>query len=228
MSGLSGLANWALSGGAGNNSGRNGNDGNAAAAATSSSSSSNNETPLTQEEIHARRMARIEAMQKRQDEASAAAPTKSDGDGASKKDTGPEPMDIDDKVSSPSPSTDTAMETDRGNVTPKAAAQPVQKKAKSTGPTSGSSVVKSIQSPLDPARKLQRKKELLIRKTMQVTIGPNQTDSASIPLELDGTASSAIDVATISEIFATRLALEPSELKTTTPEQKPLMQYLAG
>jgi hypothetical protein len=61
----------------------------------------------------------------------------------------------------------------------------------------------------DPARKVQRKKELLLRKTLKVKlVGSSISDSKLDAISID-TGSTVINVENISEIIASRLALPP-------------------
>lgn len=213
---LSGLANWALSGGAGGNRNNqddddknNNNDNN--------NSSQQSDAALSEEEVRARRMARIEAMQKRQEEASAAAAAAASAAATANKQDGPQPMDVDDGGAAAAPSTSVSpgvavpMETEVSSPST-ASTQPSSKKAKP--------------SQVDPSSKIQRKKELLIKKTMQITVGSSQSDSTCVPIQVDDPTT--IGIPTIAELFANRLAL-PSNAKElkSVPAQKPLIQYLA-
>mmetsp|Transcript_14536 Transcript_14536/g.35287 ORF Transcript_14536/g.35287 Transcript_14536/m.35287 type:complete len:1159 (+) Transcript_14536:100-3576(+) len=213
---LSGLANWALSGGASGGNDDNNDDNNN----SNDNSSQQPEAALTEEEIRARRMARIEAMQKRQEEAAAAAASKSEDE--------PQPMDVDDdggaasaSATSPKPSPtkgSAPMDTDMNS--------PSQSSAKTTSPSPQPASKKAKQS-ADPTSKIQRKKELLIKKTMMIAVGKNQNDSTCVPIQIDDPTT--IGTSTIAELFANRLALPANarELTSTVPAQKPLIPYLA-
>lgn len=220
MSGfLPDLASWALGGGAGNsnnnrqndeqgNTGGGGNDDGAATAAAP-------EPAMTEAEMRARRLARMELLQQQQQQ-----PMAQD----------PQPMEVDEveKVPSSSPKSATRdaeatpMKTEVAISPPKKvvvpSSEPVQKKAKDTH---------KVSSPVDPGRKLQRKKELLIKKVLNITLGSSQSDRACIPIGLDDDGSD-IGVHVIAEILATRLSLPLSALSTTVPAQKPLVSYLAS
>ncbi|KAG7368012.1 ubiquitin elongating factor [Nitzschia inconspicua] len=242
MSGLlPDLASWALRGGAGNTGGNNGN-GNGDDNNDEQNSNNNNgknaappEPAMTEEEMRARRLARMEAMQKKQQqEARAAVSTSTSSE--------PQPMEVEEtpspKVANASAAAVAPMDTD----TSSSSYPPLSKKAKEMhhhhhNQKSPSSSGKKSLSSLDPARKLQRKLELVIKKVLNITLGSKKTDSTCIPIDLgdidgdddDGTESSrSIGVHTIAEILATRLSLPVSILSTTTPPQKPLIQYLAS
>lgn len=241
MSGfLPDLANWALSGGAGegnnnennneeesNNNTSGGGGGGGAAAAGS------NQAQLGEDEVRARRLARMEAMMSNQSSATAAA--------ASSSDTGPTPMDVDSPAPTsaaaaaakrPAAASATPMDISTGDAsTPKKSALPAKKKAspkvatpREGTPSQQKKKAKESHSgnPSDTARKLQRKKEMLIKKVLGITLKP-ATDPACVAIELD---DSTVGVQNVAEILATRLALSPDQL-TTMPPQKPLIAYLA-
>jgi Ubiquitin elongating factor core len=230
MSGfLPDLASWALRGGAGNGDGDGNGEDNNDDPNNNGNNNSNNAPPepaVTEEEIRARRLARMEAMQKKQQEeqlkAAEAAIASADA-------SGPQPMEVETTPSPKAAPDVTPMETEPSST------QPLYKKAKEThqnSPSSASPPKKSAQlsSALDPARKLQRKMELVIKKVLNITLGSKKTDSACIPIDIgdDGDESSrSLGVQTIAEILATRLSLPSSDLSTTMPPQKPLIQYLA-
>jgi ubiquitin conjugation factor E4 B len=125
-----------------------------------------------------------------------------------------EPMDIDPPtkpvaVATPVPAPKPAP-------TPKAELTPKKKKAKAEP------------SPSDAARKLQRKKELLLKKILNVSLAGTSTssDSSCVIMDVD---SSNITSKSIAEILATRLALSPTDAALQTmPPQKPLIPYLAA
>ena len=76
-------------------------------------------------------------------------------------------------------------------------------------------------TPSDSAKKTQKKKELLIKKVLGITLGTE--DSSCVKIELDDKDN--IGVHSVAEILATRLSLPPSEIRTL-PQQKPLIPYL--
>jgi hypothetical protein len=209
MSGLiPDLASWALRGGAGNED-DNENDGQ-----NDNNSDAPTGPPLTEQEMRARRLARMEAMMSNQS---------ADGDA----------MDVDSSSSAakkaPSKSPKAAAASTEGSsrspskkkiaspkTTPKQQQedQPQRKRKKDTAKN-------SVASPADSARKVQRKKELLIKKVLSVTL--SQEDSACVLIQLDDADN--IGVHTIAELLATRLSLSPSDIRTI-PQQKPLILYL--
>lgn len=209
MSGfLPDLANWALRGGAGDNEGDN------AAASNEETSTADVAPPepaITEADMRARRLARMEAMQRQQQQQQ-----------------DPQPMEVDTDpapLASPSP-----METE--------GTQPVMKKAKgespppkppTSTPTAADSKPKAkpASTPLDPAKKIQRKKELLIKKVLHLTCSAKQTrDPACLHIELDD--ATEIGVSAIAELLASRLSLTQSQLQEATPAQKPFVLYLAN
>lgn len=173
------LANWALRGGAG------GNDNNENQETTGQSLSNNEETPLTAEELRAQRLARMEELQRRQQQA--------------------EPMDVDSPKAAPAPAPVPA---------PKPAPTPT-----STSPTPQPPEKKRKDAP-DSARKMQRKKELLLKKTLSIALAgtSSASDSSLKVIDID---SAEISVQSVAEILATRLSAPPS------PMDKPLIAYLA-
>ena len=211
MSGfLPDLASWALRGGAGNNE--------------EEGSSSNNDSggprpQLTEDEIRARRLARITAMQ--------AEPMQTDNN------------DDDDKMEVDTAAVDTAdgdndkMEVDEDKkkqetpvakkevVTPSPApVQPQKVEAKMT-PERKKKRAKEA-APADVSRKLQRKKELLLKKVLNIAI--QKGDGSYVFVEVD---DDEINIQTIAEILATRLSLSPSDMRTATPQKTELIPYLA-
>jgi hypothetical protein len=225
------LASWALRGGAGNG------DDNPHDNTNNEESGNNDPTPpepaVTEEDMRARRLARMEAMQtKQQPEPQPKQPTEAVATSPAVTDLDPLPMEVE-KTPSPklSPLVTTPMDTEPTS-TP-----PAFKKAKEThqklpSSASASPTKNAGQSPsaLDPARKLQRKMELMIKKLLHVTLGSKKIDSSCIPIDLgdDGDDFSRdIGVHTIAEILASRLSMPSSALSTTVPPQKPLIPYLA-
>jgi hypothetical protein len=120
----------------------------------------------------------------------------------------PEPMDIDSSASPPPP-----RAPPRAAVVPVAAVaapEATKKKRKSEGPA-------------DASRKLQRKKELLLRKILQISLAASSTTADSSVTVLD-TGSPEISVQSMGEILATRLSLEASDL--AAPAAKSVLSYL--
>ena len=245
MSGfLPDLANWALRGGAGgdnadNNDNDNDNEGEGTALAAAP------EPAITEADMRERRLARMEALQKRQQEAQAQAQQD------------PQPMEVDTTDTKPSSTTaTTTAATTTTTATPMEmdSSPPVTKKAKgesvqTTTATAAAAAIASTSTsvkaasktksttPIDPTRKIQRKKELLIKKVLNVTIYNRQhRDSACLHLDLglddennnaDDKNGGDIGVHTIAELLATRLSLPPSQLRDTVPTQKSFITYLA-
>ncbi len=199
MSGfLPDLANWALRGGAGedgedsNNNNNGGDQGEAPPPP---------EPAITEADMRARRLARMEAMQRRQEQQQ-----------------DPQPMEVDTKP----PPAPKPMETEPS--------PPALKKPKPETPVAASTPksAKPKAKPSTPLDRIQRQKERLIKKILQLTFSPRQTrDSACLHVEVDLGASNTVDIQTIAELLATRLSMPTSQLKETVPSQKPFMLYLA-
>ncbi|KAL3935323.1 MAG: hypothetical protein SGBAC_009136 [Bacillariaceae sp.] len=207
MSGLiPDLASWALRGGVGNNEADDGNgDGNGDGNDNANEDTYNSNPPavaLTEQEMRERRLARMAG------NASAAAPE------------GATPMDIDtasaNAIATPVKETTTSPVKKPSPVkkTPEkkaAVEQPLRKRKKES----------KMGTPSDSAKKTQRKKELLIKKILSVTLSTE--DSSCVKIELDDKDN--IGAHSVAEILATRLSLPPLEIRTL-PSQKPLLQYL--
>ena len=233
MSGfLPDLASWALRGGAGSN----GNGGDEDANDNDNDNDNDNEQQsqeptqhqqLSEQDMRARRLARMEAMAQKSSQ---------------QQQQEPEAMEVDPKQESsnkatPTPTTSTSsansssitaapMEVSSSSSPPrkKAVVVVTNKSAPAAEPSSPQkSPKKKKESHENDSSKLQKKKELLIKKVIHVTIAP-ATDSACVPIELD---SNSIGTHSIAELLATRLSLPCSCLNTTMPPQKPLIPYLA-
>jgi len=210
MSGfLPDLASWALRGGAGGEGADDNNDGD-----------DNNDVDgtdvgaaLTEADMRVRRLERMDAMQKKQQ-----------GGQQQQQQQDPQPMEVD-KTPSPAAVQPTAitspMETEE--------IAPVSKKAKADSAAAFTPTTKpkpKPSTPQDPAKKVQLKKERLIRKILQLTFLPRQErDKTCLHIEVD--IDGEIGVQTIAELLATRLSMPPSDLQETTPSQKPFIMYLA-
>eukprot|EP00934_Nitzschia_sp_Nitz4_P005540 Nitzschia sp. Nitz4//scaffold118_size93875//62307//65704//NITZ4_004793-RA/size93875-augustus-gene-0.86-mRNA-1//1//CDS//3329533739//5530//frame0 len=151
---------------------------------------------LSEQELRARRLARVQALQANQDNAAAATTSSSTEAGA-------QPMQVDAAPAASKPASK-----------PVVVAPPTTTTSKSTPSTP-----LSPSTPLDPARKIFRKKEILLRKVLQVSIsGP---DASCVSLNLP---DCKLDIPSISEVLATRLSMDSSDLPPTT---RPLFVYLA-
>jgi len=184
---------------------------------------------LTPEEMRAQRLARMDALQKQQSQASSDSNAAAANDSSSVQE--PKPMDIDDSSKNKAATTPKKMEIDEDD---KNNASNNNKKNESmkTSPAPEKEHKKkkakeSHISPADPAKKTQKKAELLIKKVLSVSLAGTSTtsDSSCVVIDIDDTA---ITVQTVAEILATRLALSPNspELRTMPP-QKALIPYLA-
>jgi len=228
MSGfLPDLANWALRGGAGgddadDNNGDDNNNTNGDGEGTTPAP----EPAITEADMRARRVARMEAMQRKLQE-------------EQQQQEDPQPMEVDDMPSStptaafaaPTVTTTTPMETEGiPPVFKKAKAETPAPAAAST-PTSNPKPKSKPSTPLDPGKKIQRKKEQLIKKILQLTFLKRQVrDAACLHVEIDldeNNSEGGIGVQTIAELLATRLSMPPSQLRETIPLQKPFIMYLA-
>jgi hypothetical protein len=238
MSGfLPDLASWALGGGAGN--------GDAAADATEGGESTaaaatvDDAAPLTEREMRARRLARMDAMSSSASSSSAPAAAATEA---------PQAMEVD----SPSAAVAAAAASKSMDISPprKTRNSPTSKEpvvaespAASTGEQPSQQSKKKAKefhaggTPTnngnsDPAKKLQRKKEFLLKKILQITLtnGLNSTsasnsDPACVSMELDDPIP--LGIHSIAELLATRLSFSLPQI-ATMPPQKPLMVYLAN
>jgi ubiquitin conjugation factor E4 B len=216
MSGfLPDLASWALGGGAGSGTNRQNDDENNTGDGNENGTSVAPEPATTEAEMRARRLARMEATQLQQQQHHQQ-PVSQD----------PQPMEIDDAAGIPSSVTKAAtadsvvspMQTEWTISSPKKVAPPNEPALKK---------VKNVSPATDPGRKLQRKKELLIKKVLNITMGSTPSDRACIPISLDDNGSE-IGVHVVAELLATRLSMPLSALSSTMPGQKPLISYLAS
>lgn len=225
------LASWALGGGAGgnpSNAGENTNNpsaGDNGDVSGTANMNTSDEAPLTEQEIRARRLARMEAMM------SASTAT-------------PQPMEVDTTAAttsmeiSPPRKSKTTGSPSTTHTSPTHEQPPLQtkKRAKESPPAAGPSVTPSNTSSTssDPAKKLQRRKEALLKKILLISLsnGVNSGtssiamgDSTCVEITLDEPIP--LGVHSIAEILAIRLALPPSMI-STMPPQKPLLAYLAA
>jgi len=210
------LANWALRGGAGGDNGDDDNSNHNNDGGMDDGMTPNSEPAITEADMRSRRLARMEAMQQEQSQRQE-----------------PKPMEIE-KTSSPKASASTVTTTPMETET----ILPLTKKAKADSldvastPTSNPKPKLKLSNPLDPAKKIQLKKERLITKVLQVTFLKRQTRDASclhVEVDLDEKNSAGgIGIQTIAELLATRLSMSPSKLNETVPHQKPFINYLAS
>ena len=253
MSGfLPDIASWALGGGGGNADGGGDGASNNNNNIDENEDNTNNETnnneqdqvvaeEPTADEMRAKRMARLAALEQNKSTA-----ISNDGNGgalgAKNVADATTPMDID----KPSPSVHIApapspMEIDNNG------------KPKPT-PTSTNDTIKDVTmepapkkkikapptSPADPLVKLRRRKVLLLRRVLLVTVGDNASDRdpKCVHLSLDDDDiynitknPSGIQVCHIAELLAARLSLSPSSrsLETMPPQTNlGLIGYLGG
>lgn len=211
MSGfLPDLANWALRGGAGEDGSDNENNNGGGEAPAPAPEP---EPAITEADMRARRLARMEAMQRRQQELV-----------QQQQQQDPQPMEVDTK---PSPAVavgaEAPMETE--------SLSPAAKKPKPDSPVAATppKIIKKLKSkPSTPMDKIKRKKELLIKKILQLTFSSRQArDSACLHVEVDLDENNSVGVQTIAELLATRLSMPPGQLQETVPSQKPFIMYLA-
>mmetsp|Transcript_7103 Transcript_7103/g.8233 ORF Transcript_7103/g.8233 Transcript_7103/m.8233 type:complete len:1179 (-) Transcript_7103:398-3934(-) len=232
------LANWALRGGAGDSNNYNDNDNNNNNTNEGEGTATAPEPAITEADMRARRLARMEAISKRNLEQRKEENQAQD----------PQPMEVD---------TDTKLATLATVTTPMEmemdASPPATKKCKGeliqtatsdiTTPTNNNDKVLAkakSSTPIDSARKIQRKKELLIKKVLNVTIynrqardpaclhidlGPDENENETITDGHGGVGSMGVHM--IAELLATRLYLPPSQLRETVPAQKSFILYLA-
>jgi hypothetical protein len=117
----------------------------------------------------------------------------------------PEPMDIDSAEKAP----------------PQRAPPP---RAAVVAPPEATKKKRKSEGPADASRKLQRKKELLLRKILQISLAASSTTADSSVTVLD-TGSLEITVQSMGEILATRLSLDASALPPTGKSML-LLSYL--
>lgn len=222
-----GLANWALGGGG---QGDNNDDQQAA-------SSENNETqaaPISEQDMRAKRMARLAALEKKSsdsgenngsndmevDSNDAAEPMQVDPDEGKKQSAAAATKVVTAKEQAPAP-----VDTPKPKNLPDSimVEGPAQKKPK---------------SPSDPLAKLRRKKILLIRRVLQVTFGnePSDRTPACVHLELDddevyntNKSPNGVNIGHITDLLVSRLSLHPSSrsLETMPPQKPGMIAYLA-
>ncbi len=213
------LASWALRGGAGsgNDNNNNNNDNN-------NTSTSPAGPPLSEQEVRARRLARMDELQQQQQQ---------------QQQQGVQPMEVDaveaasttPSISSPQNGKPPVVATVVKEETPRASrkdppqqqTQQDQKKKRSKESSSTSNQNPSS----DPNRKNHRKKELMLKKVLFVTLPEAGVgDAACVALDVDITS---ITVQTIAELLAARLSLSPEapELVTLPSQKKAVIPYLA-
>lgn len=248
MSGfLPDIANWALGGGA-----AGGGDDDGAAASSNDNNAENDDNNeeasapaiLSADEMKAKRLARLAALEKMNSSAaSTSADVSSGGDDA--------PMDVDKPSSAAPPS---PMEVDSEVVENKPKSKPTptkdedvtmepapKKKMKSPPPSTTTTTTTSSSTAADPYAKIRRKKVLLLRRVLLVTVGDATSDRTPtcVHLTLDDDDMynttknpSGLQKHHVAELLAARLALSPSSkcLNETVPSQGKLglVAYLGG
>jgi hypothetical protein len=232
MSGfLPDLASWALRGGAGDgnrDSGHDDDDNSDNGDANPSPTIGGDHEQLTEAEVRARRLARMEAMMAQPIQPQTAPPQLSQE---------LEPMDIDkeEPKTTKKKSSILGLSLDRKKSPFGTKSPPVTKQSANNHDQSSQQKKKVKESHAssdggttpESERKVQRKKELLLKKVLSLSIAGSctDTDSSCVVIALDDTT---ITVQTIAELLATRLSLFPdSPLLHTMPPQKPLLSYLA-
>lgn len=234
MSGfLPDIASWALGGGA--------SQGEAAATnedGEQNNSDVNNGPSISEEQMRAKRMARLAALEK-----TAAAENGNNDGGDSGGDAPSSSMDVDKPPSSvPPPSGGDAQPMEVDEVKPAASSsedvtmKPAPKK-KIKAPSSSAAPVAAA----DPQAKLRRKKALLLRRVLLVTFGDASSDrtSSCVHLALDDDdiyntkkSPSGVQVHHVAELLAARLSLSPSSRSLDTmppqPNKSGLIGYLGG
>ena len=180
----------------------------------STTATSDEGPPLTAEQMREQRLQRMQALQQQQQAEAAASSNGSE----------PQPMDVDSEASptkksppsrkAPAASRPKPAPTSTTTTTTADASSPVKEKKK-----------RKQTSADDANRKLQRKKELLLRKCLQISLANSSTTSDSTLTVLD-TGSTEITVQSMAEILALRLSLDAADLPSNL-STKPLMAYLA-
>lgn len=254
MSGfLPDIASWALGGGAGqgeaagndeNGAQRNGGDGN--------------ETAISEEEMRAKRMARLAALEKKpSDDAGGDKTNDGGGDGGNAPSSS---MDVEKPPSFPSPAGDGGgarpMEVDeeaKPAAAASASASPAEDAPMEPAPTkkiksppaaaaaAGAGKASPAPAAADPLAKLRRRKVVLLRRVLLVTFGdaPSDRHPSCVHLALDDDdiynatkSPSGVQVRHVAELLAARLSLSPSSrsLDTVPPQagKGGLVAYLGG
>jgi ubiquitin conjugation factor E4 B len=238
MSFLPDLAGWALSGGAGSGNGNNNNDNNnnsnegGAENDDSTNDNQQQQQQETEEEIRAKRISRLAARF---------------GDNE-KPDSIPNNGQDQSSMEIGSPTEDHKMvidendnKNDIGNtqkqpetISPPSEIEDEEMKPASNNPPSPKKISKSDDTAatkrkrdqLDPTQKLQRKRELLLKKILNINLkGGFVTSPECIQIDLEG---ASVEDGNIAEILSTRLALPLTLLQSTSPKERNLVSYLAG
>ncbi len=224
MSFLPDLAGWALSGGAGRG-GEDNEDTNDDAAPPVQQE--------TEEEIRAKRLARLEARFGKSDDGTS---NEGSADKSNQTSSKEEPMEIDPPSSSP-----VAAEVDEDTKV-KSIPEKVTKPAQSEQSTASIGKTKSNtdEGPLakkikgketssnksDPMRMIQRKKEVLLKKTLKIKLANGTvTDRELVEIDI---GENSITVESVSEILASRLAISPKSLEKSPTGDKGLFAYLGA
>lgn len=224
-----GLANWALGGGQGDNDDQ---------LATSSDNNEPRAAPISEQDMRAKRMARLAALEKK--------------DSNSGENSGSIDMDVD-RSDAAEPM---QVDQDEGKKQPAAAAKVVAAEQSSTSLSAPAAtpklknnepdvnmaeepVQKKSKPPSDALAKLRRKKILLIRRVLQVTFGDDASERtpACVHLQLDdddvyntNKSPNGVSIGHITDLLVSRLSLHPSSrsLETMPPQKPGLIAYLAG
>lgn len=211
------IASWALGGGVGR-----GEEDNSQTNAREESSSQTQPAAISGEDMRAKRMARLAAMEAQNSAASGnGSAANMDVDDSSSKASKPsvketaQPMEVDSPTPS-KPASDSTVD---------AAVEPAAKKKKAP--------------PVDAKKKLRRTKVVMLRRVLQVTFGTEATDRAPscVHLTLDDDemynpqkTPGGIEKRHVAEILAARLSLPPSSRSLETVPHQPsgLIAYLGG
>ena len=250
MSGfLPDIASWALGGGAAgaNNNNDGGGENNEQQNTTTGNEGGGGPSPPTADEMRAKRMARLAALEK-QSSTSASTSSGTGGEGAVSgsmdvdkppPSSDAQPMDVDDEVAKPTAATATPP-TKKSSTTKDVTMKPA--------PSSETIIpakkkIKTPPTPTELQSKHRRKKILLLRKVLLVTFGDTNaattdrsTSCVHLQLDDDGIYNSTkspngVAVRHIAELLAARLSIPPScRTLETLPSQSKLglVGYLGG
>lgn len=228
-----GLANWAL-GGAGGQGDNNDEQ--------QTASSDNNETqaaPISEQDMRAKRMARLAALEKKN--SSNAEENDGSNDMDVDKSDAAEPMQVDPDDGKKQPAVNAAKVAAAAKASPPSPA--AASKPKNTAVPDVSMAEEPVQkkpkAPSDPLAKLRRKKILLLRRVLQVTFGnePSDRTAACVHLQLDDDevyntdkSPNGVNIGHITDLLVSRLSLHPSSrsLETMPPQKPGMIAYLAG
>lgn len=229
-----GLANWALSGGGGQGD----NNDDQEAASSSSENEAQSAAPISEQDMRAKRMARLAALEKQDSSGGENGGTNDDNMDVDKSEFA-EPMQVDQDEGKEQPPDKVVAAKESSSSLSAPAATPKPKNNVPDVNMAEEPAHKKPKSPSDPLAKLRRKKILLLRRVLQVTFGNEASDRtpACVHLQLDDDevynatkSPNGVNIGHITDLLVGRLSLHPSSrsLETMPPQKPGLIAYLAG